>query len=297
VPTPPAALLGDAAAATFASDMADALVKQEIPAIAHKALTTDWKLDITATQKPQGVVPTYTVIDPKGAKRGSNDGPPVPPAQWAAGDPVALAASAQAAAPGIAALLQHIETARLRADPNSLLNRAARVIVPEVTGAPGDGNARLTMEMRRDLPLLGDVVQDSTEGADFIVQGQVRVVPAEPGKQRVEIQWILKTAAGDERGRVIQLNEIDAGTLDHFWGDVAVEAAKQAAGGIHQAILTQSGRTAAAAEAAGAAGAGQKPAQPGQVQPAAGAPAREDGLAVPPGDTGLTQPKPVPAKP
>ena len=38
-------------------------------------------------------------------------------------------------------------------------------------------------------------------------------MPIAKRQERVEIQWIVKTASGDERGRVVQLNEIPAGTL------------------------------------------------------------------------------------
>src|SRR4029077_9788837 len=63
------------------------------------------------------------------------------------------------------------------------------------------------------------------------------------GQQRVEIQWSVRAAAsGDERGKVVQLNEIPAGSLDHYWADVAVVVATEAAGGINDVILRQSGR-------------------------------------------------------
>jgi hypothetical protein len=65
----------------------------------------------------------------------------------------------------------------------------------------------------------------------------------EPGqKERVEIQWIIKTASGDERGRVVQLNEIPAGTLDHYWGDVAEVVASEASNGVNDVIKRQSDR-------------------------------------------------------
>ena len=50
-----------------------------------------------------------------------------------------------------------------------------------------------------------------------------------------------RTAAGDERGRVVQLNEIPAGTLDHYWGDVAVVVATEASNGVNDVILRQAG--------------------------------------------------------
>ena len=33
------------------------------------------------------MVPTYTVLDPKGVPQGASDGPPVPAKDWAAGTP------------------------------------------------------------------------------------------------------------------------------------------------------------------------------------------------------------------
>ena len=105
------------------------------------------------------------------------------------------------------------------------------------------------------------MVQDSADGADFIVQGNVRMVPIGGGQQRVEIQWTVKAANGDERGKVVQLNEIPAGSLDHYWADVAVVVASEAAGGVNDVILRQSG----------AIEAGQW--QPGAGQPVNGQPA------------------------
>jgi hypothetical protein len=74
------------------------------------------------------------------------------------------------------------------------------------------------------------------------VEGQVKVVPQPGRKERVEIQWSIKTMAGDERGRVVQLNEIPAGTLDHYWGDVAVVVASEASNGVNDVINRQSGK-------------------------------------------------------
>ena len=73
-------------------------------------------------------------------------------------------------------------------------------------------------------------------GADFIVQGDVRMVPIAGGQQRVEIQWAVKAASGDERGKVVQLNDIPAGSLDHYWADVAIVVATEAAGGVNDVI-------------------------------------------------------------
>jgi hypothetical protein len=84
-------------------------------------------------------------------------------------------------------------------------------------------------------------VQDTKEGADFLVDCEVRVVPIAGNQVRVEIQWIIRDLAGAEKGRVVQLNEVPKGTLDHLWGDVALVVAQEAAGGIRDVILNVAG--------------------------------------------------------
>jgi hypothetical protein len=242
VPVPGQALLPDQAATTFAKVLADALQTQEVPAVAGPDQPGDWRLQVTVGLHEATVVPVYSVIDPKGQNKGSTEGKPLPSADWAAAAPATLSRAAIEAAPGITDLLTHIQAAMQHADPNSLYNRPARVQLLPVTGAPGDGDPALTRQMRATLSGLGPMVQDTPAGADFIVRGTVRVVPIGGGQERVEIQWSVANPSGDERGRVVQLNDIPAGTLNGYWGDVASAVAQEAAGGVRDVILRQSGR-------------------------------------------------------
>ncbi|MDR3536295.1 MAG: hypothetical protein P4L71_07325 [Acetobacteraceae bacterium] len=251
-------MLPDAASRGLADQLATALQQAEVPAVAQVSQHTDWTLVGRAEQRGGTVVPVFTVRDPQGKDKGNAEGAPVPTPAWAAADPATLQQTAVEAAPKIAALLTSIQTAIVQADPNSLYNRTAKVMVADVTGAPGDGNTALTREMRRRLGLLGPVVQTTAAGADFIVQGQVKVVPIPNRQERVEIQWIITVPPSDERGRVVQLNEIPAGTLDHYWGDVAVVVATEASGGVQNVLQRQTGHAPDAA-------------QPPGAQPAAGA--------------------------
>jgi hypothetical protein len=237
VPVPAQALLSDQAAETFAQALSGALQTQEVPAVEGPAQPGDWRLQVTAGLHGATVVPVYAVLDPTGRDRGKSEGKPLASADWAAATPAVLARAATDAAPGIADMLTGIQ----HADPNSLYNRPAHVQVVAVTGAPGDGNLALTTQMRTILGRLGPVVQDSASGADFIVRGTVKLVPIAGGQQRVEIQWSVATPAGDERGRVAQLNDVPAGSLDGYWGDVATAVAQEAAGGVRDVILRQSG--------------------------------------------------------
>ena len=266
VPPPTNALLPDAASRQFADALAAGLQAQEIPAFADQVRKSDWQLVTTAEQRGSTVVPVFSVLNPQGEDKGKAEGNPVPTQAWAAASPDMLEQEASDAAPKISSLLTGIQTAQQHADPNSLYNRPAKVRIATVTGAPGDGNLSLTKQMKSHLAALGPMVQDSANGADFAVQGNVRMVPIPGGQQRVEIQWSVKAANGDERGKVVQLNEIPTGSLDHYWADVAVIVATEAAGGVNDVILRQSGRELGGGEPAAQGSAAQRPDVHGQAK-------------------------------
>jgi hypothetical protein len=251
VPTPTAALLADAGNIAMATDVAEALVDQEVPAIGNQAHAGDWRLIVSADLRGGTVMPLYSVLDPAGKTIGTAEGDPVPARAWSAAAPATLQAAAAGAAPKVAALLTRIDAAVRQSDPNSLLNRPARVVVKDVTGAPGDGNQSLTRQMRSALPQMGEVVQDTQEGSDFDVQGEVHMAQGAGPNTRVEIQWIVTDQKGQERGRIVQLNEVPRGTLSNYWGDVAAVVANEAAGGVRDVILNQSGANQVGADPSG----------------------------------------------
>lgn len=235
--------LTDPAGRLLANDLATALQTEDVPAQAKRPQSTDWQLIARAEPRGETMVPVFTVRDPTGAEQGTTEGAPVPASDWAAAAPELGHQVAADVAPKVAALLTSIRITRDHADPNNLYNRAAKVMVAEVTGAPGDGNQTLTKQVRAHLAEYGPLVQTTKDGADFEVRGDVAVAATPNGKQRVEIVWTVVAANGDERGKVVQLNEIPAGTLDHYWGDVAVVVGTEAAGGVNDVILRQTGRT------------------------------------------------------
>ena len=244
IPTPTESLLPDTGATAWAGAIAEALVAEEIPAAANpRRRRGDWSLLLSAELRGRDVVPTYTVQNPAGVAQGFSEGAPVPAADWAGGNPAVLKAAAAQAAPGVASLLQKIEAARQLSDPNSLLNRPSRVFFAGVTGAPGDGNTSLAKQMQTRLAGLGRVVQDTPRGADFALRGEVKTAPGAKGAMRIELQWVVANGddAAAERGRVVQLNEVPPGSLDHYWGDVSVVVATEAAGGVRDVILNSGG--------------------------------------------------------
>jgi hypothetical protein len=241
VPAPADTVLPSPQSTQFAAALADALVAQEVPAVADPAQAGDWRLAIAAQSRGATVVPLYTIDDPTGADQGSTEGPPIDATAWRLAAPATLKQAAADAAPRLASLLTTIEAARHQSDPNSLMNRPPRVAFHGVTGAPGDGNQSLARQMRTELANLGEIVQDTDTGADYQLTGTVVTAPITGAKIRVEIQWTVADAQGKEQGQVTQLNEIQAGLLDHNWGDIAVVVAHEAAGGVRDVILNQTG--------------------------------------------------------
>ncbi len=238
---PPGALLPDAARAAYAGAIARFLQEREIPAEAQEGRAGDWQVVIRAELRGGMVVPAFALLDSKGEDKGHIEGKPVPAAAWSAADEVTLTDSAGDGASRIGSLIEAVRAAQMQSDPHSLYNRPAKIYLPPVTGAPGDGNATLTAQMRRALTNLGDVVQDSTDGADFTVVGHVDAIPEAGNQLRVEILWKMHDAAGHDLGLVAQLNEVPPETVSHYWGEVAMVVAQQAAGGVQQTVLRQSG--------------------------------------------------------
>ena len=240
VPAPGDALLDDRSAMDFAGALADHLAAMEVPAVAGPVRPGDWQLAIHANLQGASVVPSYQVIDPKGKAMGDATGDPASASAWADGDRATLDQSATEAAPKLASLLTAIQAAIARTDPNSLLNRPAHIFVAPTTGAPGNGNRELTMQMRTQLPQAGELVQDVPDNADFVVRCEVLAVPSLNNQTRVEIQWIVDDARG-ERGRVVQINDVPRDSLNGLWGDVAAVVAAQGASGVRNIITNSAG--------------------------------------------------------
>jgi hypothetical protein len=239
VSSPAGAMLPDEATHAYASDVVEALLRREVPAVDDPPRQGDWRLQLGATLRDGKVVPSFVVQDPAGKPLGTTEGTPIAAAAWAQASPTTLKQVADSAGPQVAQLLTRIDAARRLSDPNSLHNRQARVMVAAVTGAPGDGNTQLARHMRDALPQLGVIVQDTETGADFTVTGTVTTSPGSDGQTKVEVQWLVSDVYRRDIGHVVQLNEVPAGSLDGYWGDVAMVVAQQAAGGVHDVILKQ----------------------------------------------------------
>lgn len=236
---PPSTTLGlpERDARRFAETLAKALQEQELPVTAAEVPKPDYRLLVASETAAGQVRLTYTLVDPAGAPIGAAGGPrAVSAAAWASADVATFRTAANEAAPGIAAMLARADAASRQMDVSALVSRLPTVRMTGVNGAPGDGNRSLDRAIRDALAKEGVLVQEGAADGEFALAGQVNVVALPRRQERVEITWIVARADGTELGKVSQLNEIPAGTLNGLWADVALVVAEQAAGGVAEVI-------------------------------------------------------------
>ena len=149
-----------------------------------------------------------------------------------ASTPVAAGRSASAASRSVAAAPASASgptTGSIGGGPNNAM-------VPNVTGAPGDGRISLTSALQRELSKNGVSLTTTASANTYRVEGAVDVGQAKDGKQPIKIDWHVKDPSGKSVGTVSQKNEIAAGALDGSWGATADAAAAAAAQGILKLI-------------------------------------------------------------
>lgn len=245
IPTPTQALLADQQARVWTTALVTSLLQKEVPAVAQPARKGDWHLAIQARLQGDQVIPTYQIISPGGRVRASQDGAPVRASAWVSADPALLAGNAQVAAVQVNTMLTGIQAEQAQTDPNSLLNRPTRVYFTGVTGAPGNGDIELARQLAMQLPDGRNLLQTTPKDADYTVGGHVSISkPDRPkdGVQHIEIVWTVQNAKGHEAGKATQLHDVPAHSLDGVWGNVASDAAQEAAGGIREVISNNEGR-------------------------------------------------------
>jgi hypothetical protein len=236
VPTPDNALLASDSAKLYATDLASALAAADVPSTARPANKTDWRITTTASLTGTTVTPHYEITGPDNKNYGNENGAAVPAADWANGNPTALANAAQTDSLTLAKLLGTINAKIQQSNPNSLENRPARLYLTGVSGAPGDGDTSLALNLNRDLPPLGLTLAPSAAQADFTITGIVKTTPDTNNQILIEIDWIIKDSNNRNIGQVTQLHDLNPTDITPYWGDVAAAAATQGATGIQEAV-------------------------------------------------------------
>jgi hypothetical protein len=158
------------------------------------------------------------------------------PAAGALAAQPAVADAGSAAATKVAASGAEASAAKAGPATGSITKPATTAaLVPNVTGAPGDGGQSLTAAIQKELTKNGIALASgagSPAGSNYRVEGRVALGAPNAGKQPIQIDWDVKDPQGKKLGTVSQKNEIDQGSLDGAWGKTADAAAAAAAQGI-----------------------------------------------------------------
>lgn len=239
VPTPQTALLDDKAAALYARDLATQLANNDVPSIAAPPAKGEWQIGISASLAGANVAPAYAVIGPDGKDYGHQTGALVPASAWANGDPAALNQAAITDAAALTKLMTVINARIQQSNPDSLENRTPRIFVGTVSGAPGDGDVTLPLNLTRDLPGPDLTVVQNAAQADFIVTGTIKSTAAPQGQLQVELDWVVRDRNNRVAGQVTQLHDLAPEDIEPYWGDVAAAAASEAAQGIGTVVQNE----------------------------------------------------------
>jgi hypothetical protein len=227
---PVAGLDGDARD-QLAEAMAGALQDLDVLASAQSSSRGSLSLLGTARSAGSAVVVDWRLVDPGGHALGQGAGSATVTLEAVnRGDAAALKALALAGAAEVAKLLQD------DAQPGAATDQAPlrKVVVPSVTGAPGDGGGALKLAMMAALTQAKLTVLPGEAGGTkaLSVVGSVSVDRPQGGQQHIAITWTLVGADGKQLGVVKQENAVPQGSLDGRWGDVANLVARAAAPGI-----------------------------------------------------------------
>ncbi len=236
IPTPTAALLADPSAGLYATDLATALANLGVPSIARPAQPSDWRLTITASIAGTTVTPAYTLTGPDQKLYGKQTGAAIAAADWANGSPAILATAAATDAIPLSRLLAAANAAVQQSNPASLENRPPRLFLTGVSGAPGDGDTALALNLTRDLTNMGLILTPHQRDADFTIAGLVTTTPDTNSQLLLQLTWTIHDASNRMIGQVTQLHDLNPTDISPYWGDVAAAAATQGAAGIQEAI-------------------------------------------------------------
>ncbi|MDI2090862.1 hypothetical protein [Commensalibacter oyaizuii] len=247
VPVPTESLLNDKESAVLAHDIAKAMLDQTVPAVVGKAQKGEWLLVTKVENQGDMVVPKLSIISPDGKVQATRDAMPVSTKDWASGNEAIYAQVAQQAAPIVNEVLTGLQARQMVSDPHSLKNRPAQIYFEGVKGAPGDGNTVIARQFVVSLNDKLNAIQQDKSKADYSVGCNVSVTNGAAGTrgnpvQHVEVVWRIVDKKGKEAGKVTQINDVPAHSLDVYWGDTGSAVGEEAAGGIKRVIDNYSGR-------------------------------------------------------
>lgn len=221
----------------LADILAEALRRTNVPATTAGSVKTAYLLEGEAQFAPVGadrgtVAIGWTITDAEGETIDRFETrQTVSSNAWWTARRIALNAVAGRAAPRIASVLQtRFEAAETAQRPT--------IGVVAIEGAPGDGNAALKQAFTAVLKNAGLPVAAEAGEAAIQVFGNVAVTDLAPGREKLEIVWILRRSDGSELGRMTQANAVEKGRATARWGPLAYDVTLAMVESVAEVLLT-----------------------------------------------------------
>jgi hypothetical protein len=107
-----------------------------------------------------------------------------------------------------------------------------QILVPRVSGAPGDGPDSLTAGMKRALGRRNFAIVTKLGADSLTVRGKVSLKPFNNNRELITITWEVLDPQNKPVGEIEQSNVIPAGSLNGEWGPIAREITVAAAEGL-----------------------------------------------------------------
>jgi Clp protease len=148
---------------------------------------------------------------------------------------VVLTPSSPQARPSTTAPPQTVTAAPPQTAPTAQPGEMLLFVMP-VSGAPGDGQASLTIAMKNRLSARGLNLANAPGMNVYTVAGIVTLSKAESSwwrrQQSIRIDWQVLDPSGKRLGTISQQNTIPRGSLNGHWGAIATAAAGAASDGV-----------------------------------------------------------------
>jgi hypothetical protein len=217
---------GTADGPAFAGALADALQNEDVAATTDEIAGPAFRMFGRAVPKAGSVELQWGIEDARGMEVGSGEHllSADQAVLWRAGDAAFYRGLARSLASEAAASL---------AETRAGSKEDFTVVVPAVTGAPGDGARTLQQSMiyvleKRGVKVshTGDAPPNGTRA--LTLRGMMTVTPVS-GHSHVDMAWSLLRDDGSEVGKVQQVNDVPPAMLSGQWGDVAFAIADSAA--------------------------------------------------------------------
>lgn len=236
---PPVQGVPETAGQQIANQVAEALQRFEIGASARPTDAPRYRLAGTVEKTERNgsytiVTLRWRLLDP--ANRETATLPQVEAVSsrdWNLASRKALEILADRLAPRVDALI--------RGDEQAPAGTIARVVIPTVADAPGDGGTSLAAAMREALKNRRVEVLQTADPFAYRVVGTVVTRDEADGRQWVGITWAVLHPNGKRMGAVSQENTVRRGSLDGAWGAVARAVAEQGADGVLEILRTVRG--------------------------------------------------------